>query len=46
VTYVQSAGSLAPGELVRCTVVDAAGYDLIARPTAELERTTSLPVIP
>ncbi|MDY7110092.1 MAG: radical SAM protein [Planctomycetota bacterium] len=45
VTYVESAGLLAPGELVRCTIVDADGYDLIARPTAELERIASLPVV-
>jgi ribosomal protein S12 methylthiotransferase len=45
VTYVESAEPLAPGELVRCTIVDAEGYDLIARPNAELERKTSLPIV-
>ena len=44
-TYVQSRDQLAPGELVRCTVVAADGYDLIARPVAELERKTSLTVL-
>ncbi|MEL7483322.1 MAG: 30S ribosomal protein S12 methylthiotransferase RimO [Planctomycetota bacterium] len=45
VTYVQSRDRLVPGELVRCTVVAADGYDLIARPVAELERKTSLTVL-
>jgi len=44
-TYVHSARELAPGELVRCTIVDTDGYDLIARPTEELERTVALPVM-
>lgn len=44
-TYVQSREQLAPGELVRCTVVDADGYDLIARPTAELSKTVSLNIL-
>jgi ribosomal protein S12 methylthiotransferase len=44
VTYVRSAEPLAPGELVRCTIVEADGYDLIARPNAELERKVSLPL--
>ena len=44
-TYVHSTRALAAGELVRCTIVDADGYDLVARPTAELEKATSLPVI-
>ena len=45
VTYVRSIEPLAPGELVRCTIVEADGYDLIARPTAELERKASLPIV-
>jgi ribosomal protein S12 methylthiotransferase len=45
VTYVHSVARRSPGELVRCTVVDSDGYDLIARPGEELERATSLPVI-
>jgi hypothetical protein len=36
---------LSPGELVRCTIIDADGYDLIARPTHQLETSTSLPII-
>jgi len=45
VTYVQSAEPLAPGELVRCTIVDHRDYDLIARPTAELQSTVRLPIL-
>jgi len=45
VTYVQSAETLAPGELVRCTVVASDGYDLIARPVAELEKRVGLRVL-
>ena len=44
-TYVSSRERLAPGELLRCTVVDADGYDLIAQPTREFEKTMSLPVL-
>ncbi len=44
VTYVQSREKLAPGELVRCTVVASSGYDLIARPVTELEKKISLPL--
>ena len=36
---------LAPGELVRCTIVDADGYDLIARPSDQLDRVMTLPVV-
>jgi ribosomal protein S12 methylthiotransferase len=43
-TYVHAAASLSPGELVRCTVVDSDGYDLIAQPTEELERRVGLPM--
>ncbi len=46
VTYVHSASKLAPGELVRCTITDANGYDLIAQPTADLHRKVSLPIAP
>ena len=45
VTYVHSVEPLSPGELVRCTVIDADGYDLIASPTEQLERAVSLPVM-
>ena len=44
-TYIHSRENLSPGELVRCVVVDADGYDLIARPVSELARRTSLTVI-
>ena len=44
-TYVASREPLSPGELVRCTIVAADGYDLIARATAELEKSVSLPVL-
>lgn len=44
VTYVQSREKLAPGELVRCTIVESSGYDLIARPVTELEKKFSLPL--
>ncbi len=42
VTFVVTKDDLSPGELVRCTIVDSDGYDLIARPSAELERRVSL----
>jgi ribosomal protein S12 methylthiotransferase len=45
VTYVQSRDELAPGELVRCQVIDADGYDLIAQPIEELESAVRLPVM-
>ncbi len=44
ITYVHSREKLAPGELIRCTIVDADGYDLIARPSADLENKISLPL--
>ena len=39
-----SKNPLAAGELVRCTIVAADGYDLIAVPVEELERKVSLPL--
>jgi ribosomal protein S12 methylthiotransferase len=45
VTFVQAKEKLAPGELVRCTVVGSDGYDLIARPVAELEKRTGLKIL-
>ncbi len=45
VTFVQSRHRLSPGELVRCTIVENDGYDLIARPTAELESRVRLPIL-
>ena len=44
-TYVHSARPLSPGELVPCTIVDASGYDLIARPIDELSKRVALPVM-
>ncbi len=43
-TFVQSRERLSPGELVRCTIVGADGYDLIAVPTDELAKRVSLPM--
>ncbi|MGQ0628430.1 MAG: 30S ribosomal protein S12 methylthiotransferase RimO [Phycisphaerales bacterium] len=45
VTYVQSRRALAPGEVVRCTVVHADGYDLVAQPTDDLEKKVGLKVL-
>jgi ribosomal protein S12 methylthiotransferase len=36
ITHVHSSAELSPGQLVRCTIVDSDGYDLIARPTSEV----------
>ena len=44
-TYVHSSEPLSAGELVRCTVVDSDGYDLIAQPTDQLERRVGLRVV-
>ncbi len=45
VTFVASREKLSPGELVRCTIVGADGYDLVARPSTDLEKRMSLPVV-
>ncbi len=45
VTYVQSSQALSPGELVRCTIVASDGYDLVARPTSELEKRVGLKIL-
>ncbi|MBX3386180.1 MAG: 30S ribosomal protein S12 methylthiotransferase RimO [Phycisphaeraceae bacterium] len=45
VTFVHSKRKLSAGELVRCVVVDADGYDLIARPVEELEKRVGLRVV-
>ncbi len=45
ITFVQSAKKLSPGELVSCVVVGADGYDLVARPADELEKSVSLKVM-
>ncbi len=44
-THVLSREPLAAGELVRCTVVDCDGYDLVAQPSADLDSTIRLPVV-
>lgn len=44
ITRVISEQPRSPGELVRCTIVDAHEYDLIARPTTEVNRSVSLPL--
>lgn len=45
VTFVASSQPLSPGELVRCAVVGADGYDLIARPERDLEKRVPLTVV-
>ncbi len=45
VTFVQSRGKLSAGELIRCVIVGADGYDLIARPISEFEGRVTLPVV-
>ncbi len=44
-TFVQSRGALAPGELVRCIISGEDGYDLIARPVDDLEKRVGLNVL-
>ena len=44
-TYVQSKTKLSPGEVVRCKVTDADGYDLIAQPMEDHIRRVSLPIV-
>ncbi len=45
VTYVQAREKLAPGELVPCVIVGSDGYDLIAKPVAELDTKIALRVM-
>jgi len=45
VIYVQSRDPISTGELVRCTIVGSDGYDLIARPTNELQKRVSLRIL-
>ena len=45
-TYVHSTAERVAGELVRCTVVGADGYDLVAQPTEQLDAVVRLPVVP
>jgi ribosomal protein S12 methylthiotransferase len=44
-TFVQAVEKLSPGELVRCVVVGSDGYDLVARPVAELEKKVGLRIL-
>jgi ribosomal protein S12 methylthiotransferase len=44
-TYVQSKAKLSPGEVVRCKVTDADGYDLVAQPVEDQIRRVSLPIV-
>ncbi len=44
-SWVLSTRDLSPGELVRCTIIDSDGYDLVARPVDELEQGLPLPVV-
>ncbi|MFK7787870.1 MAG: 30S ribosomal protein S12 methylthiotransferase RimO [Phycisphaeraceae bacterium] len=44
-TYVDAKAVFAPGEVVRCQIVDFDGYDLIARPVDELEGKVSLTLL-
>ncbi len=43
-TIIESKTALVPGSLVRCRVVGSDGYDLLARPEAEFDRTIRLPI--
>lgn len=43
VTFVQSTRPLAPGEIVRCKIVDTSDYDLIAQPVDQTPGRVSLP---
>jgi ribosomal protein S12 methylthiotransferase len=45
VTFVHSKEKLAPGELLRCVIVDWDGYDLIAKPLGELEKKVGLKIL-
>lgn len=45
VTFVQSRQPLAPGEVVRCVVVAADGYDLVARPVDDAGARVPLRVV-
>jgi ribosomal protein S12 methylthiotransferase len=45
VTFVHSREKLSPGELIRCVLVGADGYDLVARPVEDLERRVGLKIL-
>ncbi|MHC4996113.1 MAG: hypothetical protein ACYTGQ_13790 [Planctomycetota bacterium] len=42
-TFVRSSRELAPGEIVRCKIMDSSDYDLIAQPVDEAPGRVSLP---
>jgi len=44
-TFVQSAKPLSPGEVVTCTITGFDEYDLVARPTMDLEKRVTLKVL-
>jgi ribosomal protein S12 methylthiotransferase len=44
-TFVHARERLSPGEVVRCTIVGADGYDLIARPVADFSRRVGLKIL-
>lgn len=45
ITYVQASQPLSPGELIRCVITGADGYDLIAHPLHELDKRLPLPIL-
>jgi len=45
VTTVRSKSPLAPGELVRCAITGAGGYDLVATPREDLRRSLPLTIL-
>lgn len=45
VVYVDTGDNLAPGEKVRCQIVAAEGYDLVARPKVAVKAGLTLPVL-
>ncbi len=44
-TYVHSREKPAPGELIKCVIVAADGYDLVARPLSEVEKRVGLNIL-
>jgi ribosomal protein S12 methylthiotransferase len=43
-TILMSEEKQTVGAVISCTIVDSDGYDMIARPTSELEKAFSLPL--
>ncbi|MDP7008258.1 MAG: 30S ribosomal protein S12 methylthiotransferase RimO [Phycisphaerales bacterium] len=43
-TIVLAEKELVVGEIIRCTIIDSDQYDMVARPTIELEKVVSLPL--